>query len=420
MKGRQLRLFLVERDGPHCHWCGRLSVDPLEVGDTADAAATVDHLDVPRLRRSVRDPARGVVACSRCNHDRGCLTVEEWRAVLEVRAMRTRSFCDANRCGVELKPVPTPYSQVGVSGPRLALSEVRQRLQKPKAFVHGAVITDQLHTYGVPHLSAVVLDVEEVPRHRSSEPSHTSLVRKEVRATLTMVSERAGQSGGHSPLLGTGKGCGHLSQSSGNSWLKGRMSTKRQLASSCRRQRKWPRHLPLTGHVPRPPEPEVPTGSEAIMPKDREFASGTIMVSSLSASEPNIYAAGLHLASVTIDGDLVSGSGFRLSDPHPNRAMTGRKSTFSGEDLRQKDRIAHCVSEIVLIYAEIVYDSAPSVVDVVEEAGHRRLRLAARSKWPRRDRSEEPTPRPPRPEVRAGPSPRVAGIRRYAKRPWKS
>ena len=306
MKGRVLRAFLVERDGPLCHWCGRLTVDPLLVGDSADAAATVDHLDVPRLRRSVRDPARGVVACSRCNHDRGCLTVEEWRAVLEVRAMRTRSFCDANRCGVELKPVPTPYSQVGVSGPPLTLPEVRQRLQKPKAFVHGAVITDQLHTYGVPHLSAVVLDVEEVPRHRSSEPSHTSLVRKEVRATLTMVSERAGQSGGHSPLLGTGKGCGHLSQSSGNGWLKGRMSTKRQLASSCRRQRKWPRHLPLTGHVPRPPEPEVPTGSEAIMPKDRDFASGTRMVSSLSASEPNIYAAGLHLASVTIDGDLVS------------------------------------------------------------------------------------------------------------------
>ena len=174
MKGRVLRAFLVERDGPLCHWCGRLTVDPLLVGDSADAAATVDHLDVPRLRRAVRDPARGVVACSRCNHDRGCLTVEEWRAVLEVRAMRTRSFCDANRCGVELKPVPTPYSQVGVSGPPLTLSEVRQRLQKPKAFVHGAVITDQLHTYGVPHLSAVVLDVEEVPRHRSSEPSHTS------------------------------------------------------------------------------------------------------------------------------------------------------------------------------------------------------------------------------------------------------
>ena len=181
------------------------------------------------------------------------------------------------------------------------------------------------------------------------------------------------------PCWATGKGCGHLSQSSGNGWLKGRMSTKRQLASSCRRQRKWPRHLPLTGHVPRPPEPEVPTGSEAIMPKDREFASGTIMVSSLSASEPNIYAAGLHLASVTIDGDLVSGSGFRLSDPHPNRAMTGRKSTFSGEDLRQKDRIAHCVSEIVLVNTKTVYDSASSIVDVVEEAGQWQLRLSQRT-----------------------------------------
>ena len=110
MKGRELRFLLVERDGPLCHWCGRLTVDPLQVGDAADEAQTVDHLDTRQGRRSVRDPFRAVIACYRCNHDRGCLTVEEWQAVLEVRAMRTRSFCDVNRCCVELKPVPTPYS----------------------------------------------------------------------------------------------------------------------------------------------------------------------------------------------------------------------------------------------------------------------------------------------------------------------
>ena len=85
MKGRELRAHLIQRDGPHCHWCGRLTVDPLQVGDRADEAQTVDHLDTRRPRRSVPDLARAVVACSRCNHDRGCLTVEEWRAVLEVR-----------------------------------------------------------------------------------------------------------------------------------------------------------------------------------------------------------------------------------------------------------------------------------------------------------------------------------------------
>lgn len=85
MKGRELRRLLVERDGPLCHWCGCLTVDPLQVGDTADEAQTVDHLDTPKPRRSVRDPARAVVACSRCNRDRGCLAVDEWRAVLEVR-----------------------------------------------------------------------------------------------------------------------------------------------------------------------------------------------------------------------------------------------------------------------------------------------------------------------------------------------
>ena len=85
MKGRTLRAFLVERDGPHCHWCGRMTFDPVEVGDTADEAQTIDHLDTRQPRRSVRDPARAVVACSRCNRDRGCLTVEEWQAVLKVR-----------------------------------------------------------------------------------------------------------------------------------------------------------------------------------------------------------------------------------------------------------------------------------------------------------------------------------------------
>ena len=87
MKGRELRAFLVERDGPHCHWCGRLTADPLDVGPTADEAQTVDHLDTPKPRRSVRDPARALVACSRCNQDRGSLTETEWRAVLKVREL---------------------------------------------------------------------------------------------------------------------------------------------------------------------------------------------------------------------------------------------------------------------------------------------------------------------------------------------
>ncbi len=84
MKGRELRTLLVDRDGPRCFWCRRPTRDPAEVGDLADNAATVDHLDTPKPRRHAQ-PDRAVVACRRCNHDRGCLTVDEWRAVLRYR-----------------------------------------------------------------------------------------------------------------------------------------------------------------------------------------------------------------------------------------------------------------------------------------------------------------------------------------------
>ncbi len=87
MKGRELRALLVDRDGPRCRWCRVLTRDPAEVGDLADDAATVDHLDTPKPRRHAR-PDRAVVACRRCNHDRGCLTVGEWRAVIAFRRRR--------------------------------------------------------------------------------------------------------------------------------------------------------------------------------------------------------------------------------------------------------------------------------------------------------------------------------------------
>ena len=53
VKGRELRAFLIERDGPRCRWCRRLTYDPVEVGELADCAATVEHLDTPRIRRHV-------------------------------------------------------------------------------------------------------------------------------------------------------------------------------------------------------------------------------------------------------------------------------------------------------------------------------------------------------------------------------
>lgn len=85
---RDVRKAMVERDGPNCRWCGRVTHDPTIVGSTAPDAQTLDHV-VPRSRGGAkRDPGNGVIACYACNQDRGSLVVDEWAAVLVVRAER--------------------------------------------------------------------------------------------------------------------------------------------------------------------------------------------------------------------------------------------------------------------------------------------------------------------------------------------
>ena len=68
--GRAERLRLaVERDGPRCVWCGR------ECGGLV--RATTDHL-VPRVKGGPSWLENEVLACARCNHQRGHASPADW------------------------------------------------------------------------------------------------------------------------------------------------------------------------------------------------------------------------------------------------------------------------------------------------------------------------------------------------------
>ena len=83
---RDVRKAIVERDGPNCCWCGCVTHDPAIVGSAAPDTQTLDHI-VPRARGGTgQGPANLVIACYACNQARGSLDLEEWVAVLIVRA----------------------------------------------------------------------------------------------------------------------------------------------------------------------------------------------------------------------------------------------------------------------------------------------------------------------------------------------
>ena len=80
----QTRNRLAARDGPACRWCGCLTVERSPDPDARDDTRTIDHL-VPKSRGGSDEDHNHVIACWRCNADRGSLSVAEWLAVLDVR-----------------------------------------------------------------------------------------------------------------------------------------------------------------------------------------------------------------------------------------------------------------------------------------------------------------------------------------------
>jgi 5-methylcytosine-specific restriction endonuclease McrA len=69
MNRQQRRDVILDRDGGECVWCGRTLVGLV--------AATTEHL-VPRLKGGPSWLENEVVACRRCNGQRGHRTLGEW------------------------------------------------------------------------------------------------------------------------------------------------------------------------------------------------------------------------------------------------------------------------------------------------------------------------------------------------------
>jgi 5-methylcytosine-specific restriction endonuclease McrA len=59
----------AERDGEHCVWCRRLCAGPVH--------ATTDHL-VPKVKGGPSWLENEVLACGRCNRERGHLSPADW------------------------------------------------------------------------------------------------------------------------------------------------------------------------------------------------------------------------------------------------------------------------------------------------------------------------------------------------------
>src|ERR687886_232255 len=74
-RGERLRRA-VERDGPRCVWCRRACGGVVQ--------ATTDHL-VPRVKGGPSWLENEVVACGRCNRERGHLSPADWIAECERR-----------------------------------------------------------------------------------------------------------------------------------------------------------------------------------------------------------------------------------------------------------------------------------------------------------------------------------------------
>lgn len=76
--------------GCRCHYCGQLLGSP---GGNRPHSFSRDHV-VPRSAGGSNRADNVVAACRRCNLDKGCLRLEEWRAVLARRQAGFPVFTD--------------------------------------------------------------------------------------------------------------------------------------------------------------------------------------------------------------------------------------------------------------------------------------------------------------------------------------
>jgi 5-methylcytosine-specific restriction endonuclease McrA len=92
---KELRQQLWNED-PHCYWCGVFTEEPIQNGGRlSDDTATLDHLYTRyEMEKRVSEGNPFVLACNKCNHDRGeaatqAQPIEElWRRAGQLERMK--------------------------------------------------------------------------------------------------------------------------------------------------------------------------------------------------------------------------------------------------------------------------------------------------------------------------------------------
>lgn len=88
--GSKTMRFLVERDGPECHWCGVVTVTFDPGAGRQPNARTVEHL-LPRVQGGGHERENLVLACSRCNNSRG-------GSITDIARWNVRMTEEGHRC----------------------------------------------------------------------------------------------------------------------------------------------------------------------------------------------------------------------------------------------------------------------------------------------------------------------------------
>jgi 5-methylcytosine-specific restriction endonuclease McrA len=75
MRLRTLLRFCFEREAGRCFWCDQPTT--MTSAKERDCIATVDHI-IPQRERGGDEPENVVLACWRCNNERGSLPAEAY------------------------------------------------------------------------------------------------------------------------------------------------------------------------------------------------------------------------------------------------------------------------------------------------------------------------------------------------------
>lgn len=94
---RVLRRCVVERDGPRCHWCMRMT------GQRHGLEQSLDHI-IPRVEGGTDDLANMVIACIPCNNARGSTPAASWTVYVDHQARQGVPRFAARRRFLEREP----------------------------------------------------------------------------------------------------------------------------------------------------------------------------------------------------------------------------------------------------------------------------------------------------------------------------